>query len=302
MVDEADDFLLDNLEDFVVGEDDAMDADTQFVVEEEGDCNLVVDEADDAADQLVPGSNTMWVEDAPEEQKAKDWANDGAHAHFTQHLKDQLTKIPRHSGETVPGCERAKAFLKSLDSEISKAMRSDLKGEIDEEEVDTLRKSIEGMIDRLEKQLNKLTGTKRAALDVRLVSEGNCDKCESTAPMWHDVAHDELVCMSCDSNAIKKGDNIEKTAGSATINVYVSAFERAIVGTMINSKVSAGRNIEETYDKLKNKYNFTPREELAIQQLVSDYGYPVYKDRGLLNEPSDPASGDGVDWLTNYQA
>lgn len=304
MVDEADDFVLDNLEDFVVDEDEAQGPEEQFIVEEEfvpeGSGGLNSD--DDADVPMVPGSDTMWVEDVEQEVKEKDWANDGQHAQFVSYLKDQMTKIPRHSGETVPGCERAKAFLKSLDSDISKAMRSDLKGDIDEVEVDGLRKSIEDMIDRLEKQLKKLTGTKRASLDVRLVSEGHCNKCDSTAPMWHDVAHDELVCMSCDSSSMKEDDSFEKTAGTAKINVYVSAFERAIIGTMINSKVSAGRNIEETYDKLKNKYNFTPREELAIQQLVSDYGYPVYKDRGLLNEPSDPASGDGVDWLTNYHA
>jgi len=293
MVDEAEDFIFDNLEDFVVDEDEAHGPDTQFVVEEE----------EEDIQNFLAGSNHVFVEDEPEVERTKDWETDGAHGQFTMYLKDQLTKVPRHSGETVPGCERAKSFLRSLDNEISKAMKSDLGGDIDEHEIDGLRKGIEDMIDRLEKQLKKLSGTKRAAMDVKLVSEGHCDKCNSTAPMWHDVSHDKLVCMSCDSSVMKEGGSgLDKTAATPTLNVYVSAFERAIVGTMINSKVSAGRNIEETYDKLKNKYNFSPREELAIQQLVSDYGYPVYKDRGLLNEPSDPASGDGVDWLTNYQA
>lgn len=297
MVDEAEDFILDDMAQFTVDEAEADTPETLMVEEEDRPPELGEFEP-----MAIPGSDAIFVEEEEELAADKNWADDGAHDQFVSYLKDKLTKIPRHSGETVPGCERAKAFLKSLDSEISKAMRSDLDGVVDESEIDGLRKQIEDMVDRLDKQVKKLSGTKRAALDVRLVSEGHCDVCEVTAPMWHDTISDKLVCMSCDGETVKQTDELEKTAGTPIINVYVSAFERAIVGTMINSKVSAGRHIEETYDKLKNKYNFTPREELAIQQLVSDYGYPVYKDRGLLNEPSDPSSGDGVDWQSNYYA
>ncbi|KKN39485.1 hypothetical protein LCGC14_0742900 [marine sediment metagenome] len=297
MVDEADDFILDDLAQFTVDEAEA-DTPEILMVEEE----VVPEVSSESEPMSIPGSDAIWVEEEEEEEVVadKNWADDGAHDQFVSYLKDRLTKIPRHSGETVPGCERAKAFLKSLDSEISKAMRSDLEGVVDESEIDGLRKKIEDMIDRLDKQVKKLSGSKRASLDVRLVSDGHCDVCEASAPIWHDTANDKLVCMSCDGET-KQTDDMEKIAGTPIINVYVSAWERAIVGTMINSKVSAGRNIEETYDRLKNKYNFTPREELAIQQLISDYGYPVYKDRGLLNEPSDPMAGDGVDWQTNYQ-
>lgn len=294
MVDEAEDFILDDMAQFTVDEAEADTPETLLV--EEDELPAV------PAPLSVPGSDAIYVEEEEEDKPDKNWADDGAHGQFTSYLKDKLTKIPRHSGETVPGCERAKAFLKSLDSEISKAMRSDLEGVVDESEIDGLRKQIEEMIDRLDMQVKKLSGSKRAAVNVRLVSEGHCDKCEASAPMWQDTINDKLICMSCEAETVSDSDNLEKKAGTPVINVYVSAFERAIVGTMINSKVSAGRNIEETYDRLKNKYNFTPREELAIQQLISDYGYPVYKDRGLLNEPSDPAAGDGVEWQTNYQA
>lgn len=293
MVDENEDFLLEDMQ-FTIDEFEAMGPeDEALVVEEEP---VVVD--------MIPGSDTMFTEDAPVvEQKAEtDWPNDGDHSKFIVYIRDKIAKIPKHSGETIVGCERAKAYLKALDNEISKAMRSDLEGVIDEREIDAIRKEIDKMVERLDKQIKKLRGSKQASLDVRLVSEGFCDKCNASAPMWNDVARDKLVCMSCEAETMKDDDAIEKTAGTAVINVYVSAFERAIVGTMINSKVSAGRNIEETYDRLKNKYNFTPREELAIQQLISDYGYPVYKDRGLLNEPSDSSAGDGVDWQTNYYA
>lgn len=297
-------------------DDDMMVFEYEDLVENNDDDGLVVmeDEAmgppetveesfiiEDPSYEIPGAPGVQYVEDKKEDEKPKTWQEDGDHGQFVSYVKDKLSKIPRHSGETVPGCERAKAFLKNIDSEISKAMRTDLDGVIDESEIDQLRKSIEDMIDRLDKQIKKLSGSKKAAFDVRLVSEGHCEKCNSSAPMWHDTAEDKLVCMSCEAEVLRQNDGLEKTAGTPVLNVYMSAFERAVVGTMINSKVSAGRNIEETYEKLKNKYNFTPREELAIQQLVADYGYPVYKDRGLLNEPSDPASGDGVDWVTNYQ-
>lgn len=305
MVDEED-FVLDTGHFLEYTEEEDQAQDEIDVVEEIAQEDLVLDDPiiveDEQDGVMIPGSSQFLQEEEEEvEQKAKDWANDKDHTQFVDYVKDKIQKIPRHSGETIPGCERAKAFLKAIDSEISKAMRTDLEGVIDEQEIDKIRKDIEDMIERLNKQIKKLTGKKKADLNVRLVSEGHCDKCDATVPMWNDITNDKLVCMGCE-NELDGGETIEKVAGTPVINVYVSAFERAVVGTMINSKVSAGRNIEETYEKLKNKYNFTPREELAIQQLIADYGYPVYKDRGLLNEPSDPASGDGVDWMTNYQA
>lgn len=295
-VDEAEDFVLTDL-----GDDSLMVDESDVPMEEP----LLVEEDDaDMAALTIPGSEVQFVEEDEVQEKPKDWANDGNHAAFVDYVKDELTKIPRHSGETIPGCERAKAFLKKIDNEISKAMRSDFGGVIDEGEIDKLRKSIDDMMDRLEKQIKKLKGSgKTADLNVRLVSEGSCKKCESNVPMWHDVSGDRMVCLHCEAAEHSNDDSrIEKTATTPVLNVYMTPFERAVVGIMINSKVSAGRNIEETYMKLKNKYNFNPREELAIQQLVADYGYPVFKDRGLLNEPADPAAGNGVDFATQYHA
>jgi hypothetical protein len=281
-------------ESFIIDESD-VPMDEQFIIEE--DAAPVNDALPGAPDYVV-----VVEEEEAENDDPKTWEKDGDHAQFVQYLKDKKSKIPRHSGETVPGCERAKSYLKSLLNEISKAMRTDLEGVVDEIEIESIRKDIEDMIDRLDVQIKKLRGAKKAAFDVKLYAEGSCKKCGSHAPIWHDIDNEKLVCMHCEAEAVKSTDGLEKTAATPILNVYMSAFERAVVGTIINSKVSAGRNIEETYDKLKNKYNFTPREELAIQQLIADYGYPVNKDRGLLNEPSDPASGDGVEWQTNYQS
>ena len=252
----------------------------------------------------APGAKLLKEEDKVDD-KPKDWEKGHNHSQFVSYVKDKMKKGPKHSGETIPGCERFKSFLKSIDNEISSAMRSDLDGVIDEHQIDAMRKEIEKMVERLDHQINKLKKkTKKADLNVRLVSEGQCEKCQSVAPMWHDIENNKMVCMHCESEAEAPSDSdqLEKKANTPVLNVYITAFERAIVGTIVNSAVSAGRDIEETYERLKNKYNFTPREELAIQQLIADYGYPTYKDRGLLNEPSDPSSDDGIDWMTQYHA
>lgn len=251
---------------------------------------------------FVPGSDAAFVEydaDDGAEVREKNWQEDKDPSMFIDYLKDKLTKIPRHSGTTVPGCERAVAYLKDCDSQASKAMRVDYDACIDESQLDDIRKNIVQDIDRLENHIERLQKN-AGAQSVRFISEGHCNACDSNSPVWYNAASESAVCMNCEVE--EQSDNIQKTAGTPAVNVYMTPFERAVVGTIINSKVSGGRNIEETYEKLKNKYNFTPREELAFQQLIADHGYPVYKDRGLINEPTNPSSGDNVEWLTNYYA
>lgn len=305
-VNDAEDFVMDDLVSDLLVSEEEMNLEEPLVVSEDAAddaamgpvADLVVNEVD-----VVPGSDMPFLPEQKVEDKPKDWANDGDHGQFVQYLKDKIQKVPRHTGKTVPGCERALSYLKSLDNEISKAMRSDLDGKIDEAEIDGLRKKISDDCERLEKHIEKLRGTlKKGDVEVRMVSTGQCEQCEAVTPLWHDTANDRMVCLHCNADTASGSDEIKKEAGTPILNVYLTAFERAIVGTIINSAVSAGNNIEETYHLLKNKYNFTPREELAIQQLIADYGYPIYKDRGRLNEESDPAAGDGVDWVTNYHA
>ena len=292
---------------FYVDEGEIKPPEDLMVFEEETepqDTVEVFEEPKPEITEYVPGSNTPFVEVTEDEveQKAEDvetdWEHDQDHSKFLKYFDSKVKNIPRHSGNTVLGCERAISFLKAVLNELSKALRSDLDGKIDEQAAEDRHKDAQNMIDRLEQQVSKLKGVgKVAELEVRLVSEGHCDVCNSEVPMWHDVVNEEVVCLKCNA---EKG--LEKTATVPKINVYVSAFERAVVGTIINSTVSAGRNIEETYVHLKNKYNFTPREELAIQQLVEDYGFPIFKDRGRLNENSDPASNEGKDWAAQYYA
>lgn len=288
-----DSFMVDDMAEDEYLSDDPM---TLEVSEDEpGDL------AEDNYMDTVPGSDKEFVTYNPDdtmEVREKNWEKDKDSSKFIQYLEDALTKIPRHSGKTIPGCERATAYVKDLDNQAGKAMRSDYSGDIDEEALDKIRQDMQKMVDRLENHIERLQKN-AGEQKVRFISEGVCKKCNSNAPVWHDVGNETSVCISCDTN---ESDSIEKTAGLPVLKVFMTPFERAVVGTIINSKVSGGRNIEETYEKLKSKYNFTPREELSFQQLIADHGYPVYRDRGLINEPTDPSSGDNVEWQTNYYA
>lgn len=305
---------VDNVVDIVVDENDEMDTNQQYVedvvvsddettdhtvTESFEECSDIANKVDD----VIPGSEKVVdnSDDGVVEEKVTNWEDDGDHSKFIEYILKKKNSVPKHSGDTVWGCERAKAYLKNLLNEISKAIRTDLDGKIDEASIENVSKQLQNDIDRLDDQIMKLKGkSKKAHLKVNLIEKGMCDKCGCNVPMWNDIENNRMVCVSCDNTLDATG--FEKKASTPVINVFVTPFERAIVGILINSAVSAGHNIEEVYEKLKNKYNFEPREELAITQLVADYGYPIFKDRGLLNENSDPSSGNGMDWMSNYYA
>jgi len=247
---------------------------------------------------MLPGAEVQFVQYVEDEKVVEEvsWEKSKKPEHFMAWAHEQLQNIPQHSGKTISGSERALSFLKDLSNKASQAMKADLYGAIDEMELDTLRKDIQKMIDRLENHIERLQ--KNAS--VRFIVDGVCKACDSSAPVWTDPATNSHVCLACDSKV--DTDDLQKTAGTPAVSVYMTPFERAVVSTIINATVSGGRNIEESYLKMKNKYDFTPREEMSFQQLISDHGYPIIKDRGLINEPSDPASGDGMDFSTQYHA
>lgn len=290
--DEAEQFIDDTMVG-LIEEDDANP-----VVEEDEEV-LVEDDEDDEDDvPYVPGSEIPFEakEEEPEEPEETDWAKTKRPEHFMKYLKDSLDKIPRHSGKTIPGCERALSYLKNLQNESSHAMRRDFDGVIDEIELDQILSKMQKMVDQLENHIDSLRKN-AGQQQVNFISDGTCKMCNSSAPTWIDPETDEEICLACNKNQIKK------EAATPILNVYMTPFERACVGTIINASIQGGKNIEEVYEHMKNKYNFSPREELSFHQLLADHGYPVgLKDRGRVNEEVDPSSGDSVEWITNYYA
>ncbi len=138
MSDYAEYYDLQNTDGLEVGEalaDELYALDTLMVDDYEDDLGdaVVVEEEPLPDVPLLPGSNEAYVEhDANDgvEVRETSWADDGDHSKFVAYLKDKITRIPRWSGKTVPGAERALAYLKACEQEISKAMRSDLDGKV----------------------------------------------------------------------------------------------------------------------------------------------------------------------------
>lgn len=124
-----------------------------------------------------------------------------------------------------------------------------------------------------------------------------CPKCN--IKLWH--AEEGLAeCIACEEVFERK---LTKKAGTAKLTLVMTPFERAVTGAIVNGYVSQGKNPEEIYDHMKKKYSFTDRDELSIQQILMDMGYPILKDRGHLGDKSEQLNkGMGIEFSTQYSA
>lgn len=285
----------------------------------------IMDEAVEVLEDIVPGSDVVIV--VPDEEEVskvvedareRDWESDGDHSKFIKYVRHRLDNIPRHTGQTTIGCERAIAYLKRLDREISRAIQGDDDNVIDEEEAEKIRDTIMEFVDKLEDAHDKLVSKKKIKKksSVRVgnqviarINDGNDIKYyisvddgdgEELLPVTLAEPTDEQVQIFALGE--ETNDQLVKEAGSAKIFLFEDPFLHAITRLLINSHVSAGRDIEKVYAGLKNKYGFTPREELSIQELLLQKGFPMFKDLGRLGEDQDPTSPDGVDFGTTYHA
>lgn len=189
---------------------------------------------------------------------------------FLNWLKEKVEQVPRHTGKDVSGLERAIAYLKFLAGEISKATRQDIKGQLDCNAVEDARDKIHEGIDRLEARLQQVSAYK--------YNKGKKKKADS------------------EEQALVK--NATKTAGFV---VNVPLFISHVARVCINSMVSGGHDIENTFQKMAQKYEMTKREQVETMRLLSDMGYHVRRDFGLdLDENLDQTSSDNFDFGANY--
>lgn len=274
-------------------------------------------EVSDIVQELLPGS-AVPPPSKEEEKKETNWEKDGDHAKFLLYLKDRLSKIPTHSGQTSVGCEKAISFLRKLDREISKAIQSDEKNVIDEAEAEGLRDTILDFINQLEdahgKIMEKKKTNKKASVwvgkevvarlhdghDIKYYIPVVRDEVEELLPVTVAEPDDEQVQMFVAGEDLD-AEKIKKEAHTARLMVYVDPFMQAITRILINSHVSAGRNIEEVYKHLKKKYAFQPREELGIQEILLQKGLPIFTDFGRIGEDgADYHDGKGIEFSTTY--
>ncbi len=211
--------------------------------------------------------------DKPVQQKIddEDWKNTKDPKHFVKFLKSEIRRIGTPSAwHTEVEKERGRGQLAQLNRYISSAVRDDYDGILDIKEVDNIRRLVEKYMDVTDMALDGLAEMKKMR------------KRRST-----------------------KQDDLVKNATAPHFTGYqmnISAFERAIVGALINGTVSGGRNVEELYKNAKKKYDISDREELAIFQIMADMGYPVFKDRLKFNEGQDPGSDSLGEWASQYYA
>jgi hypothetical protein len=232
------------------------------------------------------------------------------------YIRKRLDNIPKHTGQTTVGCERAIAYLKRLDREISRAIQSDDDNVIDEEEAEKIRDTIVEFVSKLEDAYDKLASKKKikkkASVKVGTqviarINDGtnigyyvavDTGDGEELLPVTLAEPSDEQVQVF----ALGEDEGLVKEAGSAKVFLFEDPFLHAITRLLINSHVSAGRDMEKVYASLKSKYDFTAREELSIQELLLQKGMHMFKDLGRIGEEQDPSSGTGIDFGTTYHA
>jgi len=229
-----------------------------------------------------------------ETQEAKD---------FEPFLIMELKRIkpPGACARSHNEAERTLGQYKRLNSRISKALQADDDGVLNIDKIDQLRERVEQHIEVLERMLAAHDEMKKRKRHMRRASDDSlCPKC--AAPLWETEDNGAILscCLACGE------DHIVKEAGTPHFlgaQVHVSAFENAITGMLINAVVSGGRDLEQLYAKLKDKYKLDSREELAILQIMEDKGYPVFKDRARIGEDQDPTDPkEPREWQAQYNA
>jgi len=270
---------------------------------------------------MLPGALEAILEpevEVEDSARPKTWEEDNDHGQFIIYMTRRVDEIPQHSGQTTVGCEKAIAFLKRLDKEISRAVQSDEDNVIDEGEAEGLRDKINDYISKLDEALERLMSDKRpkkkasVRLGKNVVARMN-DGVDIGyyIPVIRDDEEELLKVTLAEptpeqvqlfTSADDERSGLKKEGQTAKIVLIEDPFLHSITRILINSHVSAGRNIEEVYDNLKKKYAFTSREELSIQELLLQKGMPIFKDFGRIGEEADPADGKGVEFSTTYQS
>lgn len=302
--------LADDKDDDVLVLEEVMDDDM-----EDEEVVIMLDEGD--MKDMLPGSHAPAPHEDEEESVSRDWEHDGDHAYFVVYMKDRLDQIPEHSGTTTVGCEKAISYLRKLDKELSDAVRTDEDDKIDEQEAESIRDMIYDYINKLEDAHDKLMGKykKKAGLKVGkkvvarikdgqdikyYIAVGSASGEETLLPVDVEEPSDKQVAQFVEGEQLK--NNMKKAAG-AGVYLFEDPFLHSITRLLIQGHITNGKDMREMYAELKNKYAFTPREELSIHELLYQKGFPLIKDLGRIGEDAvRPQEGRGFEHATEYFA
>lgn len=282
--------------DHLAGNNTHIDTESVFVVTEPVDIEIVVED--------IPGAGSLQdlpliVEEEPEiveskkepskEEKSQDendarkfskknekwdWESKGASG-FVTWVKERLDGVPRHSGMDTAGLERAISYLERLDSEISKAMRLDLDGDLDADKIEEVRSKIDDGLSRLQDRLEKVKKTKKS------YKKKKAD-------------------LDIESSVFIK--EAQKVTGVQGVYVTVPLLISRIARVCINGMVSGGHDIEDLYHRQVKFYKLNDREQAEVMQLLADMGYALRQDRGFMPEDAlEVSDSDGMDWASSYK-
>jgi len=252
-------------------------------VEEPGEVSIVIEELPGAPsgtkdpepilEVVEPDESELNQNPADKKNEKWDWASKGPHG-FIAWVKERCEDVPKHSGMDSAGLERAVAYLERLDGEISRAMRSDLEGNLDASQIETVRAKIDDGMNRLHDRLDKIKKSKKSKRSGKKKADLNND-------------------------LVKEA---QKITGVQGIMVTVDLLTSRIARVCINSMVSAGHDINDVYQNQVKEYNLDKRERACVRQLLEDMGYSLREDRGHFpDDDVDLASSDNFDWAANYQ-
>jgi hypothetical protein len=255
---------------------------------------------DDEPQAKLPGVDSLIVEDEEEEneERESDWENDSDHSKFIPYIKARVKAIPKHSGTTSVGWERAIAYLRKLDKEISRAIQSDETNAVDDAEAEDIRDAILVDISKCESALEKINGKKRRRKEASVKIGGNIySRINALGDSEHYVRaelEDEEVLLKL--NVIEPSDEsvqaymewergaLTKEASSAKIVLMADPFLHEVTNIIIRAHVTYGRNIEDAYQQMAKKYAFSPRDHLAVHSLLREKGLLIDRDFSTIGD------------------
>lgn len=214
---------------------------------------------------LIPGAtDDDFIEEEPEVEVEEnvpeesidpwDWEKQGGTGCFLDWIKTMFDGVPKHSGKDTTGVERAISYFERLDKEISNAMRKDFKREIDSAKAEQAREEIEKGLESLVGRLEKLRSKKFKKRKGKKAFE--------------------------DFGLVKEGE----TTITGKIVVTVPYLISNIARTCIEATVQGGKDIEECFNKMCDKWELDNREKFQVATLIKDMGYPLLLDRVNFGE------------------
>jgi hypothetical protein len=207
-----------------------------------------------------------------EEPDVWDWQKRGGISKFPTWLHTMFQNSPRHTGHETVGLERIIAYLGALDREISKAVRSDLKSELNMSQIEEARNQIQEGCNRCTDRLEKIIANKRP----------------------------KKKKADAEGGLVKEG---QKVTGVSGVMVTVPLLISRIARVCINGMVSGGHDIEDLYRRQVDLYKLNIREKAEVLQLLEDMGYAMRRDRGIHpDEDIDKSRSDNLDWAAQYNA